>query len=180
MNTAQFGTTTAWQTHEISNQFDELQNYNLFTTDQVLQEILQRYGSQDQQKLTEFAQIVGSTEYYQYAELANRHTPELHSFDARGRRIDFLEFHPAWHKWMSLNRQFNTHAHPFNHPQSNSKWVDWAARFFLSGQVECGNLCPNSMTLGSIPLIQKEPELWAKIGDKLLSTEYDERDIPIS
>jgi putative acyl-CoA dehydrogenase len=23
--------------------------------------------------------------------------------------------------------------------------------FFLSGQVECGNLCPNSMTLGSIP-----------------------------
>ena len=36
------------------------------------------------------------------------------------------------------------------------------------------------MTLGSIPLIQREPELWAKIGDKLLSTEYDERDVPIS
>ena len=31
-----------WQTHEISNQFDELQAYNLFETDQVLQEILQR------------------------------------------------------------------------------------------------------------------------------------------
>ena len=36
------------------------------------------------------------------------------------------------------------------------------------------------MTLGSIPLIQNEPELWAKVGEKLLSTEYDERDIPIS
>ena len=169
-----------WQTHEVSNQFDELQNYNLFTTDQVLQEILQRYGSQDQQRLTEFAQIVGSTEYYQYADLANRHTPELHTFDARGRRQDFLEFHPAWHKWMGLNRQFDTHAYPFNHPNSSSKWVDWAARFFLSGQVESGNLCPNSMTLGSIPLIQNEPELWAKIGEKLLSKEYDERDVPIS
>ena len=175
MNTAE-----NWQTHEISNQFDELQNYNLLTTDQVLQEILQRYGSQDQQRLTEFSKIAGSTEYYEYADLANRHTPELHSFDARGRRKDFLEFHPAWHKWMQLNRQFDTHAHPFNHPQSSSKWVDWAARFFLSGQVECGNLCPNSMTLGSIPLIQNEPELWAKVGEKLLSTEYDERDIPIS
>ena len=170
----------AWMTHQISNQFDELQNYNLFTTDQVLQEILQRYGSQDQKKLTEFAQIVGSTEYYQYADLANKHTPILHNFDARGRRIDFLEFHPAWHKWMGLNRQFDTHAYPFKHSQSTSKWVDWAARFFLSGQVECGNLCPNSMTLGSIPLIQNEPELWAKIGKKLLSTEYDERDIPIA
>lgn len=171
---------TAWMTHQISNQFDELENYNLFETDTVLQEILTRYGSLDQARLTAMGEVVGSAEYYDYAELANRHTPILHAFDARGRRKDFIEFHPAWHKWMGLNRQFDTHAHPFNHPNSSSKWVEWAARFYLAGQVECGNLCPNSMTLGSIPLIQREPELWAKIGDKLLSTEYDERDVPIS
>ena len=170
----------AWMNHQISNQFDELENYNLFETDTVLQEILVRYGSQDQTTLAEFGQQVGSSEYYQYADLANKHTPILHAFDARGRRKDFIEFHPAWHKWMALNRQFDTHAHPFNHPNSSSKWVEWAARFYLAGQVECGNLCPNSMTLGSIPLIQREPELWAKIGDQLLSTEYDERDVPIS
>lgn len=171
---------TAWMTHQISNQFDELENYNLFETDIVLQEIIARYGSQDQARLTEMGKVIGSAEYYDYADLANRHTPILHAFDARGRRKDFIEFHPAWHKWMGLNRQFDTHAHPFNHPNSSSKWVEWAARFYLAGQVECGNLCPNSMTLGSIPLIQREPELWAKIGDKLLSTEYDERDVPIS
>ncbi|MFH7808351.1 acyl-CoA dehydrogenase family protein [Acinetobacter sp. BSP-153] len=171
---------TTGMTHQISNQFDELENYNLFETDIVLQEILARYGSQDQARLTEMGKVIGSAEYYDYADLANRHTPILHAFDARGRRKDFIEFHPAWHKWMGLNRQFDTHAHPFNHPHSSSKWVDWAARFYLAGQVECGNLCPNSMTLGSIPLIQREPELWAKISDKLLSTEYDERDVPIS
>ncbi|UBQ37451.1 acyl-CoA dehydrogenase family protein [Acinetobacter johnsonii] len=171
---------TAWMTHQISNQFDELENYNLFETDTVLQEILAHYGSQDQARLTEMGKVVGSAEYYDYADLANRHTPILHAFDARGRRKDFIEFHPTWHKWMGLNRQFDTHAHPFNHPNSSTKWVEWAARFYLAGQVECGNLCPNSMTLGSIPLIQREPELWAKIGDKLLSTEYDERDVPIS
>ena len=171
---------TAWMTHQISNQFDELENYNLFETDTVLQEILARYGSQDQARLTEMGKVVGSAEYYDYADLANRHTPILHAFDARGRRKDFIEFHPAWHKWMGLNRQFDTHAHPFNHPNSSSKWVEWAARFYLAGQVECGNLCTNSMTLGSIPLIQREPELWGKIGDQLLSTEYDERDVPIS
>ncbi|MDH1697480.1 acyl-CoA dehydrogenase family protein [Acinetobacter johnsonii] len=171
---------TAWMTHQISNQFDELENYNLFETDTVLKEILTRYGSQDQARLTEMGKVVGSAEYYDYADLANRHTPILHAFDTRGRRKDFIEFHPAWHKWMGLNRQFDTHAHPFNHPNLSSKWVEWAARFYLAGQVECGNLCPNSMTLGSIPLIQREPELWAKIGDKLLSAEYDERDVPIS
>ena len=29
----------SWMAHQISNQFDELQDYNLFETDQVLQEI---------------------------------------------------------------------------------------------------------------------------------------------
>ena len=170
----------SWMTHQINNQFDELQDYNLFETDQVLQEILARYGSQDQAILSQMGKVVGSSEYYEYADLANKHTPILHAFDARGRRKDVVEFHPAWHKWMALNRQFDSHAHPFNHAESSSKWVEWAARFYLSGQVECGSLCPTSMTLGSIPLIQREPELWAKIGAKLLSTEYDERDLPIS
>lgn len=169
-----------WTTHQISNQFDEKQDYNLFATDATLQEILQSYGSQDQTILNEMGQVVGSSEYYQYADLANRHTPILHAFDARGRRRDYIEFHPAWHQWMRINRQFDSHAHPFNQAESKSKWVDWAARFYLSGQVECGSLCPTSMTLGSIPLIQREPELWAKIGDKLLSTEYDKRDLPIA
>ncbi|MGQ8973828.1 acyl-CoA dehydrogenase family protein [Acinetobacter schindleri] len=169
-----------WTTHQISNQFDEKQDYNLFATDTTLQEILQSYGSQDQTILNEMGQVVGSSEYYQYADLANRHTPILHAFDVRGRRRDYIEFHPAWHQWMRINRQFDSHAHPFNQAESKSKWVDWAARFYLSGQVECGSLCPTSMTLGSIPLIQREPELWAKIGDKLLSTEYDERDLPIA
>ncbi|WP_180002947.1 MULTISPECIES: acyl-CoA dehydrogenase family protein [unclassified Acinetobacter] len=169
-----------WMTHQISNQFDELENYNLFSSDTVLHEILKRYGSHDQPTLCEMGKVAGSSEYFQHGALANKHTPILHAFDARGRRTDFIEFHPSWHKWMGLNRQFDTHAHPFNQPNSKTKWVEWAARFYLAGQVECGNLCPNSMTLGSIPLIQREPELWAKIGEKLLSTEYDERDMPIA
>lgn len=169
-----------WTTHQISNQFDEKQDYNLFSSDQVLQEILTRYGSQDQAALAELGQVAGSAEYYRYADQANRHTPILHAFDARGRRKDCIEFHPAWHQWMQLNRNHAVHAHPFIAPQSQTVWVDWAARFYLSGQVECGSLCPTAMTLGSIPLLQHEPELWEKIGSKMLSTEYDARDVPIS
>ncbi len=51
---------TAWMTHQISNQFDELENYDLFETDTVLQEILTLYGSQDQAILTEMGKAVGS------------------------------------------------------------------------------------------------------------------------
>ena len=169
-----------WTTHQISNQFDEKQDYNLFSSDQVLQEILTRYGSQDQPALTILGQVAGSAEYYQYADQANQHPPILHAFDARGRRKDCIEFHPAWHRWMALNRNYALHAHPFLVQQPKAAWVDWAARFYISGQVECGSLCPTAMTLGSIPLLQREPELWEKIGTKLLSTEYDERDVSIS
>jgi len=169
----------SWETHQIFNQYDELNNYNLFESDMVLKEILHRYGSQDLETFSTMGEIVGSSEYYLHAALANRHSPILHNFDARGRRIDFVEFHPSWHKWMAINRKYATHAHPYQ-AETTAKWVDWATRFYLSGQIESGNLCPNSMTLGSIPLIQCEPELWEKIGAKLLSTEYDERDLPIS
>ncbi|WP_445114904.1 acyl-CoA dehydrogenase family protein [Acinetobacter sp. WZC-1] len=168
------------ETHAITNQFDELTDYNLADTDQVLQDILQRYGCRQQAQLSEFSQIAGSAEYYAYAEQANRHSPELHAFDARGHRSDLVEFHPAWHRWMALNRQYAVHAYPFLPSAPQAGWVAWAARFFVAAQVESGSLCPAAMTLGSIPLIQREPELWEKIGQKLLSTEYDARDLPIA
>ena len=87
-----------WMTHQISNQFDELDNYNLFSSDTVLHEILKRYGSHDQPTLCEMGKVAGSSKYFQHGALANKHTPILHAFDARGRRTDFIEFHPSWHK----------------------------------------------------------------------------------
>lgn len=169
----------SWTTHQVQNQIDELQDYNLFETDPVLQEILQREHSTDQAALRQLGALAGSAEYYQAAEQANQHPPELKAFDARGRRIDVVDFHPAWHKWMALNRQFGVQAYPFQN-QHQQGWLNWAARFYLSGQVECGSLCPTAMTLGSIPVLQHEPALWAQLGDKLLSNQYDERDIPIA
>ena len=35
----------SWQTHEVSNQTPPLENYNLFDSDRVLQEALQREGA---------------------------------------------------------------------------------------------------------------------------------------
>lgn len=35
----------AWSTHEVSNQFDELTDYNLFATDPALGEALERAGA---------------------------------------------------------------------------------------------------------------------------------------
>ena len=87
----------SWRTHDVFNQFSELSGYNLFTTDRALTEALGRCANWSSDRLTTFGASLGSAETYALADNANRHKPELQIFDSRGRRIDFVDFHPSWH-----------------------------------------------------------------------------------
>jgi len=166
-----------WQTHQIQNQFDEYQGHNLYTSDAALQEAVRRLGGTEMSLIEQGAEL-GSTKSYQLAEDANRHLPELKTFDSRGRRIDVVEFHPAWHHWLALSRAHGLHASPFAESH-DGRWAEWAARFYMHAQIESGSECPTSMTLGAIPLLQREPALWQQIGAKLLTRSYDPQDVPI-
>src|SRR5882672_9355039 len=169
-----------WQTHEISNQVDELVDYNLLAGDLPLQEALQRAGAQVfEPALSAYGAELGRAETYALAETANRLTPELQSFDKRGRRIDSVEFHPSWHALLALYRRQDLVALPFR-DQRAGRWSAWAAGFYLHGQVEAGSLCPATMTQAAIPVLQKQPALWAQLKDQLLSTDYDPRDVPLA
>jgi len=171
---------TAWTTHEVFNQFDELADYNLLDTDPALGEALQRAGAAwAQPQLSAYGAQLGAAATYALAEEANRHTPELHSFDTRGRRIDSVEFHPSWHALMALYRAQGLIAMPFRDARAG-RWSAWAAGFYLHGQVEQGTLCPATMTTASIPVLQKEPALWAQLQGKLYSDAYDARDVPVA
>ena len=43
---------------------------------------------------------LGTCALFEQGRLANRFPPVLHNFDARGMRIDSIEFHPSWHALM--------------------------------------------------------------------------------
>ena len=82
----------ALETHDVFNQFDELTGINLLQADAALQEVLQRQQAQGfVPALNRFAQQLGKKHRWEQAELANRHTPELQRFDARGRVLDAVE-----------------------------------------------------------------------------------------
>lgn len=169
-----------WNTHEVTNQFDELQDYNLYTTDAALQEAVTRHGgAAAHARLRGQGALMGTAHSYTQADLANRHGPELNSFDARGRRVDRVSFHPAWHELLARYRGAGLISSPFR-DTTPGRWAAWAAGFYMHAQIEAGTLCPSVMTLGAIPLLQREPALWALVGDKLLSDEYDARDLPIA
>ncbi|MBS0611190.1 MAG: isovaleryl-CoA dehydrogenase [Proteobacteria bacterium] len=167
-----------WTTHQVFNQFPELSDYDPLATDPALCEALTRAGAGwARPALDGYARRLGSADTYALAAQANRHGPELQRFDSRGRRIDTLEFHPAWHALMALYRAQGLVSLPFRELRTG-RWTAWAAGFYLHGQVEQGTLCPATMTQAAIPLLQKEDALWAELGDKLYSDAYDARDLP--
>ena len=168
-----------WQTHDIRNQFDELTGYNLYATDAALQAAVQRHGGQREDVLVRHGADLGTASSYALADQANRHLPELRGFDARGRRVDFVEFHPSWHHWLGMARQHGLHSAPFV-DSHRGRWAEWAARFYMHSQIESGSQCPTAMTLGCIPLLQREPALWAQLGDKLLSPQHEPDDRPLA
>ncbi|MDE2428887.1 MAG: isovaleryl-CoA dehydrogenase [Burkholderiales bacterium] len=168
-----------WQTHEISNQVSELQDYNIFTSDAVLMDALQRAGGGwHADRLASSGAELGSQAVLQLGELANRHLPELRTHDRIGKRIDQVDFHPSWHELLKLVRKEGLHAMPWMTPRVGAQ-VARAASYFLQSQVEAGSLCPTTMTFAAIPVLQNEPELFASLKDKLFSLQHDPRDLPI-
>jgi putative acyl-CoA dehydrogenase len=169
-----------WKTHEVTNQFPEASDYNLFTTDTVLNEWIQRIGAQwTLPELTKIGEDMGKSETVKLGDTANRFTPILKTFDSRGNRIDVVEFHPSWHWFMEYTKQAGLISRPFEDEKSG-RWAFSAANFILQAHAEAGSLCPATMTQAAIPVLKKEPELWKQIESKILSREYDERDVPIT
>jgi len=88
-------------THSIFNQTPPLMEYNLFSSDAALQEAVQREGAGwALPELTHAGEELGTCTQFEHARLANRLPPTLHNFNARGERIDSIEFHPSWHALM--------------------------------------------------------------------------------
>jgi putative acyl-CoA dehydrogenase len=168
-----------WRTHDIFNQIPEHSNYNLLASDVALTEALNRTAAWSCEQLTAFGGRLGREETFALADAANRNPPILNAFDARGHRIDSVEFHPAWHAVLGMYREEGLVSLPFRE-QRPGRWPAWAAGFYMHAQIEYGTLCPATMTQASIPLLQKEPALWEVLREKLFSDRYDPSDVPIA
>jgi putative acyl-CoA dehydrogenase len=177
----------AWQTHEkthektheIHNVVDELVGINLFETDRALRDAVGHAGAASfAPALGDYGARIGSAEAARWADEANRFTPELKAFDARGRRIDQVAFHPGWHALLSLYRENGWLALPFD-SERPGRWAAQAAAIYLHAQVEHGTMCPIAMTQACMPLLMREPGLSAQLTPKLFDRTHDPRDVPI-
>jgi len=168
-----------FDTHEVFNQAPPFENVNLLGCDPALREGLAREGAAwALGRLEELGAQLGRAEVLDLARLANAHGPRLVSFDRSGRRVDEVEFHPAWHELMRLMIGAGAHSAPWLDPRPGAQ-VARAGAYLLFGQVENGAQCPVTMTYASVPALRRAGSLGARWLPKILSNEYDPRSLPI-
>jgi putative acyl-CoA dehydrogenase len=160
-------------THEVHNQPPPLDGYDVYSADTALLEAVARHDAGwATERLTAIGRLAGSAQAQEWGRLANEVPPVLHTVDRYGRRIDEVEFHPAWHQLMAVAVGNGLHA---------SSWVDdrpgaqvaRAAAFSVWSQVEGGHGCPISMTHAAVPALRVDPALAAEWVPRLTSYSYD-------
>lgn len=169
-----------YDTHEVFNQASPFEDVDLFACDLALQEGLAREGGAFAAgALAELGRRCGSREAQELARLANLHGPRLVSFDRAGRRVDEIEFHPAWHALMTLLVESGAHAAPWSDPRPGAH-VARAAGYLLFGQLENGAQCPVTMTYASVAALRRAPALAAAWLPAILARDYDPRPLPLA
>ena len=169
----------SFDTHEVFNQAPPFGDINLLGCDPALREALAREGAGwAEGQLAALGARLGRAEVLDLARVANANSPRLVNFDRSGRRIDEVEFHPAWHQLMTLLIEAGAHAAPWAAPRPGAQ-VARAAAYLLFGQVENGAQCPVTMTYASVPALRRAPRIAARWLPKILAREYDPRSLPV-
>ena len=176
---------TSLEKIDFSGAMPDTTGLNFFYEDQQLLFLLKRYFSKEdfsraKSLLAELGEIAGN-KLDQLSRTADKNSPKLHSYDAKGSRIDKIDFHPAYHEMEYLGySKFGMVA--MSH---KSGVLGWPAEFpyvlkyaswYLFAQAEFGLLCPMSMTDSAARVLEKfaSNEMKEKYLPHLTSTNMDE------
>jgi putative acyl-CoA dehydrogenase len=159
-------------THEVFNQVPPLTGHDVAADPALLAGLRREGGAWADTELHELGLLAGTAQTQDLARLANVSKPVLRTHDARGYRIDEVEFHPAWHQLMSTAVGHGLHAAPWADGRPGAH-VARAAKFIVWTQAEAGHGCPISMTYASIPALRHAPDLAARYEPLLASAVYD-------
>jgi putative acyl-CoA dehydrogenase len=161
----------------VFNQSPPYEDVDLFGADRALGEAIAANGGDGETAaLSEFGRHWGSAAMFDLARQANENPPRLHAFDAQGRRRDAVEFHPAYHAFMTESIGAGLHASTWQTdgtPAPAPAEVTRAAQFYMVAQVENGHMCPITMTRAAVAALAAAPELRAALMPKIASRTYD-------
>ena len=160
-------------THAVTNQSTPFRDVNLFTSDRVLREAVEREGgSAAIPQLMTFGARTGSAEAFERGRLANDNPPRLRAFDEKGRRLDVAEFHPAYHECMALSMEQGLHCGSFDAQRAGANVIR-AAGSYMAAQMEAGHCCPMTMTNAAVATLLTQPDAAKPWLPKIFNRAYD-------
>jgi putative acyl-CoA dehydrogenase len=138
--------------HDVTNQTPPLSGSNAWRGDPLLVQLAQEFSDPVRKDLDQIGRFVLSPEAQDLARLANTEVPKLRTHDRQGRRLDTIEFHPAYHALMRRSIANGLHSSIWENGEAETakRHQSRAARFYLTSELECGHLCPITMTSASL------------------------------
>ncbi len=164
-------------THHVLNQARPATGYNAFADDAVLRDQVERYAPWSTENATTLGALAGDEQAQEAARLANEHGPQLKTHDRFGNRIDWVEFHPAWHQLMALAFGNGVHSLAWTATQQGGHFAR-AVLSYLWNQVENGVGCPTGMAYAAAAGFADRPQfkLWH---ERTIAAAYDQRRLPL-
>lgn len=169
-------------THEVLNQSPPFTGSSAWRGDPLLVQFAERWPEAVRRDLEQVGRYVRSSEAQELARLANTETPKLRTHDRQGHRIDLVEFHPAYHALMRRSVAMGLHASPWeNTPaEAGRRHQVRAARFYMTAQLECGHLCPITMTNASLAALMASPPIFREWAPRIMTRKYDHAHKPMA
>ncbi|MDX2299641.1 MAG: acyl-CoA dehydrogenase family protein [Xanthomonadaceae bacterium] len=168
-----------FQTHVVENQAPPYAPENLYVQDVALREAVQREGGQwAAPALTAYGAAMAQ-EGIALGVDANRFRPQLRTHDRYGNRVDEAEFHPSYHRLMTLGVERGVHAFAWRDPRPGAH-VARAALSYLHHQAEQGTSCPLTMSYAAYPVLAAADGIEPAWLTKAIAPHYDPRNRPMT
>ncbi|MBX3570863.1 MAG: acyl-CoA dehydrogenase family protein [Mesorhizobium sp.] len=162
--------------HEVTNQTPPLAGSNAWRGDPLLMQLAQDFSEPVRKDLDAIGRFVLSPEAQDLARLANTELPKLRTHDRQGRRLDIAEYHPAYHALMRRSVTNGLHSSIWENGETETgkRHQIRAARFYLTSELECGHLCPITMTSASLAALMASPKAFREWAPRITARKYDQ------
>ncbi|MAU98293.1 MAG: DNA alkylation response protein [Fulvimarina sp.] len=162
-------------THQVFNQSSDYAGFNAYRSDPLMKLLTASFPADVIVSLDQHGRFCGSHEAHDLARLANSEKPTLRRFDEKGHRLEMVDFHPAYHALMRRSIAEGLTASIWQGPDGEAgiRHQARAARFVMTAGVECGHLCPVTMTSAAVAALAAAPALkdaWLAL---IASRQYD-------
>jgi putative acyl-CoA dehydrogenase len=166
--------------HDVTNQPPPLAGSNAWRGDPLLVQLAESYSPAVRKDLDLQGRFVMNPEAQDLARLANSELPRLRTHDRHGRRLDQVEFHPAYHALMRRAVATGLHSSVWENGEAEvgRRHQVRAARFYLTAELECGHLCPITMTSASLAALMASPKLFREWAPRVTTRKYDHSQKP--